>query len=70
MELFDLGHEYLERSETLIKHIHKLNEQCDGMCGNEKVVMKRRIYSLYSDAANCRKLAMMMISYGKRGEDR
>ena len=43
MELVDLGYEYLRRSEELINHIHNLKERCEGLCGNEKVVMKRRI---------------------------
>lgn len=69
MELVDLGYEYLRRSEELINHIHNLKERCKGLCGNEKVVMKRRIYSLYSDAASCRQLALMMISYGRHGDN-
>lgn len=68
MELYDLGKEYLKRSEELIEHIHELNKRCDELDGSERTVLKRRIYSLYCDAAHCRDSAIILMSYGKRGE--
>jgi DNA-binding transcriptional LysR family regulator len=69
MELSDLGREYLERADRLLQRIHELNAICKDFTGNEKIVLKRRILSLYFDAAECRKLAKMLMSY-KGGENK
>ena len=69
MELFELGKEYLTRAELLIEKIHKLNRLADSLEGNEKILMKRRILSLYCDALECRKCAKMLIAYKRRKEN-
>ena len=63
MDLFELGNEYLRRSEILTERIHELNRIAETMTGKEKILIKRRIASLYSDAAECRKCAQMLINY-------
>ncbi len=65
MELSGLGKEYLNRADILIEKIHKLNRLADSLSGNEKILMKRRILSLYCDALECRKCAKILISYKK-----
>ena len=69
MDLFELGNEYLRRSEILTERIHELNRIAKTMTGKEKTLLKRRISSLYSDAAECRKCAQMLISYHWRGNN-
>ncbi len=65
MELSELGAEYLNRADILIEKIHKLNRLADSLENNEKILMKRRILSLYCDALECRKCAKMLIAYKK-----
>lgn len=67
MELSDLGREYLHRANLLLKRIHELNAVCQKLKGNEKIVLKRRIMSLYIDAAECRRLAKLLIEYERKG---
>ena len=73
MTLFELGHEYLKRSEELMARIHKLAPEVKKLKGNELIVMKRRILSLYNDAAECKRCAIKLIGYGdmniRRRED-
>ena len=69
MELFELGAEYLKRAELLIEKIHKLNKLTDSLRDNEKILMKRRILSLYCDALECRKCAKLLISYKRRQQN-
>lgn len=66
MELYDLGQQYLNQADTLISRIHALNRQSDKLSGNDKILMKRRISSLYSDAAECRRYAKILINYKER----
>ena len=66
MNLEQLGKQYLERSQILVERIHKLNNSLPKLTGNDKILMKRRIVSLYCDAAECRNHAKKLMSYHER----
>ncbi len=67
MDLKQLGEQYQRQSDILIERIHKLNSKLKLVKGNELIVMKRRIFSLYTDAAECRRYAALLKNY-KKGE--
>ncbi|MEG1887330.1 MAG: hypothetical protein RR177_04310 [Oscillospiraceae bacterium] len=66
MQLEELGQQYIEQSRVLVKKIHDINAGLKTLEGNELLVLKRRIYSLYSDAADCRRLGEKLINYYRR----
>ena len=63
MELHELGTQYLERSEILIQRIHKLNTYLSTADTNDRLKLKHRISALYADAAECKRLALILINY-------
>ncbi len=65
MQLEEIGYQYLTQAERLLNHIHSLNKTINSLSGNNKILMKRRIVSLYSDAAECRRYANILINYRK-----
>lgn len=65
MELFQLGAEYLQHADELLSRIHVLSKKIKTLKGNELIMMKRRILSLYIDAAECRRLAKYLMNYKK-----
>lgn len=65
MELFQLGAEYLQRADELLNRIHVLSKEVKTLNGNELIIMKRRILSLYIDAAECRTQAKHLMNYRK-----
>lgn len=65
MRLFQLGAEYLQRADELLSRIHVLSKNIKTLNGNEQIVMKRRILSLYIDAAECRRQAKHLMNYQK-----
>ncbi len=58
MELNELAEQYLQQSHNLLERVHRLKECVDSLNGNDKLIMKRRIMSLYVDAAECRRYAL------------
>ncbi len=67
MELNELGQQYLIAADCLTKRIHHLNRIVKMLKGNDLIIMKRRILSLYIDAAECRRCADRLINYHKKG---
>ena len=65
MKLHNLGQEYLKTADALTSRIHELNRELKALQGNDLIVMKRRILSLYIDAAECRRCAERLINYNK-----
>ncbi len=65
MELYELGRQYLAEAEKITLRIHRLNREVKLLQGNDLIVMKRRILSLYIDAAECRRCAERLINYHK-----
>lgn len=65
MELKELSDQYLQRSHALLERIHLLKRCVDRLSGNNKLIMKRRIMSLYLDAAECRRCAMHLLNFKK-----
>lgn len=63
--LFTLGAEYLKRSQELLQRIKKLNVAVRSASGNDRILLKRRILSLYSDAAECRRISALLMDYRK-----
>ena len=63
MELYELGKQYLITSQALTLRIHQLNTRVKMLQGNDLIVMKRRILSLYIDAAECRRCAQRLMNY-------
>ena len=66
MTLEELGRQYLENVDILTARIHVLNKQINTLTGNDKIILKRRIASLYFDAAECRSHAKKLINYHKK----
>ncbi len=66
MTLFELGKQYSERCDAIMERIHSLTPQMKKMKGKELIIMKRRILSLYNDAAECRRCAIRLMSYSYR----
>lgn len=69
MELNALGKQYLQRADELFVRIHRLNAESRKLNGNALIIMKRRILSLYADAAECRRCAALLINYRKGDTD-
>ena len=65
MLLSKLGAEYLQQAKKLLQRIQRLNTAVKSANGNDKIVLKRRILSLYSDAAECRRISTLLMNYGK-----
>ena len=65
MELTELADEYLKQANKLLERIHRLNKRLPHLSGNDRLALKRRIMSLYVDAAECRKYAQHMKNYRK-----
>ena len=65
MELHQLGKQYLQRADILLERIHRLKAESKNLSGTDLILMKRRILSLYTDAANCRKHANWLLNYRK-----
>ncbi len=65
MQLSELKEQYLIQSQKLLKRIHELNIEVNRLKGNDRIIMKRRILSLYSDAAECRRIATVLANYRK-----
>ncbi len=63
MELYELGKQYLSVSQALTSRIHQLNAEVKKLQGNDLIVMKRRILSLYIDAAECRRCSERLMNY-------
>ena len=68
MLLSTLGAEYMQQSQRLLQRIQRLNAAVRSADGNDKIVLKRRILSLYSDAAECRRISALLMNYGKENE--
>ncbi len=68
MELHELGRQYLQRADILTERIHELNRYLKRKDANDQLKLKHRISALYSDAAECRRLAQILINY--RREDK
>ena len=65
MELNELAEQYLQLSHLLLERIHRLKGCVNRLSGNDKLIMKRRIMSLYIDAAECRRCALHLKSCKK-----
>ncbi len=65
MKLTNLADQYLQQANALLERIHRLTPQLHRLNGNEKLAMKRRILSLYVDAAECRRCAAHLKNYQK-----
>ena len=63
MNLYELGEQYLAQSKAIALRIHRLNSEIKKLQGNDLIVMKRRILSLYIDAAECRRCSERLINY-------
>lgn len=70
MDLFTLGQQYLYRADELLGKIHILNSQIKLLCGNERILMQRRITSLYVDAAACRNCAKRLMNYHEKEQSK
>lgn len=68
MQISELGKQYLETAVRLSERVHLLCKEIDSVTGNEKLLLKRRIASLYNDIAECRKYAQRLINYHSKGE--
>lgn len=66
MELYELGKQYEQRATELTEYIHSLNKQLQNLTGENKLLMRRRIYMLYQDVTNLRQLAKKMTEYYER----
>ncbi len=62
MELYELGKQYLSLSTAITCRIHQLNLEVKKLHGNDLIVMKRRILSLYIDAAECRRCSERLMN--------
>lgn len=63
MELYELSKQYLSLSKAITSRIHQLNFEVKKLQGNDLIVMKRRILSLYIDAAECRRCSERLMNY-------
>ncbi len=66
MQLFELGQQYEATAEALLLRIHQLNAIAKTLHGNDLILMKRRIVSLYSDSAECHRCAEFLKSYERK----
>ena len=69
MELHELGAEYLHRSEILTNRIHELNGYLNSLDGNDRLKLKHRISALYTDAAECKRLALILLNYRREKQN-
>ena len=66
MELNDLGLEYLERAVHLQTKARALAKERRKSEADQRDV-KRRMISLYSDAAECKRIGKLLIGYYRKG---
>lgn len=67
MELHELGRQYIDAADRLNARVRLLNLLADSLSGNDKIFVRRRVYSLYGDSLRCRKTGKYLISYRKKG---
>ncbi len=65
MKLTELADQYLAQAEALLQRIHRLKLRLEKLGGNDRLIMKRRIMSLYCDTAECRRLATHLKNHSK-----
>lgn len=64
MELFELAEQYFVCATVLSERIKTLNSQLKLLQTNkDKIIIKRRIISLYSDVLECRRCAKKLLEY-------
>lgn len=68
MTLYELGCQYRTRSVELLTRVREIRKSLPTTTGNDQVVLKRRILSLYQDAAECRRLADKLMNYYEGSE--
>lgn len=65
MQLSELKEQYLSQAQNLLRRIHDLNARAKLLKGNDLIILKRRIFSLYVDAAECRRIATVISDHNK-----
>ena len=70
MELSKIGEEYLACHERLLEKIHILTKELKTAKGNDLIFLKRRILSLYCDAAECKRTGRHLINYCKKENEK
>ena len=63
MTLQELGKQYLEQADILTERIAELRKQAKKLTGEDVIIMKRRILSLYNDVAELRRTAVKLLYY-------
>ena len=63
MTLQELGKQYLEQADILTERIAELRKRAKKLTGEDVIIMKRRILSLYNDVAELRRTAVKLIYY-------
>lgn len=69
MELHELGAEYLQRADELTGRIHELNTYLRKADARDRLQLKQRIAALYTDVAECRRLAEILINYRREEKE-
>ncbi len=63
MTLQELGKQYLEQADLLSERIAELRKEAKKLTGEDVIIMKRRILSLYNDVAELRRTAVKLLYY-------
>lgn len=68
MTLYELGAQYQQRAREISERIHTLRRLLPTLSGQEEIAFKRRLLSLYNDAAACRETAKKLMEYYERSD--
>ena len=63
MTLKEMGQQYLLQSERIRERIRVLRAECKGACPKKQYRLRRRILSLYADAASLKTTGQYLMSY-------
>jgi len=70
MTLYELGEDYLRQNEIIVNKIHSLNVELKTKTGNDYIVLKGNIMTLYQMSRELRDTAYRLMHYYDRCDKR
>lgn len=70
MTLYELGEDYLRQNDIIVGKIHFLNAELRFKTGNDYIIMKRDINTLYQMSRELRDTAYTLMHYYDRSDRR
>lgn len=69
MTIEELGTEYFKKADELAEKVKILKQKAEALSPEKRKRYNKRIYSLLSDAIECKKIARHLCDYYKKKEE-